>query len=147
MEHIRSPGAPPVYQQVLGWLGVALAVLLAALVGSLAGSRGLADGWPLLGEMLVLMTVSLTSLRRPRLGAGLFLLAGMTIVGLFAIPRMMAGELDSGQGLQMAQVIGLFVLVGGLFWLGRPSRSGLAAALLLTMPLLALVTAGIMTPA
>ena len=110
------------YQQVIGWAGVVLAALLASMIGVLA-ARDLGEGWPLFSEMLVLMALSLTALRWPRLGAALFVLAGVAIVGLFAAARLAADASLAGQGLQMAQVIGLFTLVGALFWRGRPART------------------------
>jgi hypothetical protein len=134
----------PELRRLLGWLAVGLSALAAGFWAFWGGIENFHEGWyyPSLGmnlglmavqylsPMLLVMAAGLAAVCWPRLGGGLHMAGALAAVWHFrgAAPAVVYGS-----------IAGPLLLLGTLYWLGRPQPRRWAAAAVLGVPLLVLV--------
>lgn len=127
-------------------LRLAVALLVLAAVGLLAGRSGWVLPWREAGEARQLATLILWELRLPRLVLGLAVgavlgLAGAVLQGLTRNPLAEPGLLGVSAGAALGAVIALYTGLAALWSLALP-LAGLAGALVATLLTLALGSGG-----
>ena len=132
---------------VVGWAAVVLSTAITCFWAFWGIIENFHEGWYLeswpsnvglmftqyLSPMLLFMGVTLISIFWPRIGAGLHMILALFAVWFFDAFTNMATL------LLIAPLIGL----GALYWYGRPQPRKLAAALVISLPLLTLIISGI----
>jgi hypothetical protein len=131
-------------QQILGWLAVALSTLLCCFWAFWGGIENFHEGWhypsllmnlglmlvQYLSPMLLVLAAALMGLRWPWLGGGLHITAALAVAWFFR---------SSASVIVYAFIAGPLMLLGALYWFGRPQPRRWAAAIVAGVPLLTLV--------
>lgn len=163
MSATSAPGADNRRRRVVGWVAVALTVLVASSFAAFAGGELFMEeaegfGWPAmlghLAQAAPVVLIGIIAVRWPRIGGSLILLLG---VGFLIVPAVVA---NSSEGIgaifaalgYAAPVLVPIAAAGLLYFYGVPSRRKLTYALVVAVPvaffaLSALLSALIGTPA
>jgi len=134
-------------RQIAGWIAVSLSIIITCLWAFWGIIENFHEGWyyaswlsniglmfaQYLSPMLIFMGVTLISIYWPRFGGILHV-----ILALFAVWFFDAFS-NAATFLIIIPLIGL----GALYWYGRPQPRKIAAALVIGLPMLTLIIAGI----
>jgi hypothetical protein len=134
-------------QQVAGWIAVGFSTVITCFWAFWGISENFHEGWyyeswlsnvglmfaQYLSPMLIFIAVSLISIYWPRFGGGLH-----AILALFATWFFQAFTNPI-----LFLLIAPLVVLGALYWFGRPQPRKIAAALVVGFPLLTLIIAGV----
>ncbi len=135
------------WRQIVGWIAVSLSTIIACFWAFWGIIENFHEGWffeswlsntglmlgQYLSPMLTFMALTVLSVLWPPIGAGLHV-----IVALFA-----AGFFQAFTNPVLLLLIAPLVVLGGLYWFGRPQPRILALSFAVGLPLLTLVLAGI----
>jgi hypothetical protein len=134
----------PRRQNIMGWLALALSVLITCLWAFWGIIENFHEGWfydslarnvalmfiQYLSPMVIFLILTLVSVRWPRIGSSLHLLMALMLALYFSK--------SYSTGLALITTIPL-VLLAALYWFGRPDRRRLAYRLALGLPMLTLL--------
>ncbi|MFN2234294.1 MAG: DUF1566 domain-containing protein [Anaerolineales bacterium] len=134
-------------RQIIGWIAVSISTLITCFWGFWGIIENFHEGWynqswlanlglmlvQYLSPMLIFMTVTLISIRWPRLGGSLHVVIALLAIGFFQAFSNAATFL----------IIIPLAALGALYWFGRPQPRRLALSLVIVLPLLTLVIAGV----
>jgi hypothetical protein len=134
-------------RQVAGWIAVGISTIITCIWAFWGIIENFHEGWyyeswlsniglmffQYLSPMLIFMGVTLVSIYWPRLGGSLH-----AIIAIFAIWFFQSFS-NAATFLLIIPLIGL----GALYWFGRPQPRKLAAALVIGLPIMALIISGI----
>jgi hypothetical protein len=135
------------WRQTCGWLAVVLSALAGAFWAFWGGIENFHEGWysrslllnlglmfaQYLAPMLLVVLAGLAGVRWPRLGGALH------ATGALAAAWFLRG---AASVVVYESVVGPLLLLGSLYWLGRPRPRRWAAAVVAGVPLLTLVASG-----
>ncbi len=134
-------------QQIMGWIAVGFSTLITCFWAFWGIIENFHEGWyytswfsnlglmfvQYLSPMLIFMGVSLISIYKPRIGGGLHVIIVLLAAWFFHVFS------NVGILLLLIPLIG----IGALYWFGRPQPQKIAAALVVGLPFLTLLVAGI----
>jgi len=134
-------------QQIMGWIAVGFSTLITCFWAFWGIIENFHEGWyytswfsnlglmfvQYLSPMLIFMGVSLVSIYKPRIGGGLHVIIVLLAAWFFHV--------FSNVGILLLLVP--LIVIGALYWFGRPQPLKLAAALVIGLPFLTLLVAGI----
>ncbi len=139
---------PSRWRQIVGWTAAGLSTAITCLWAFWGIIENFHEGWfydslsknlglmfiQYLSPLLIFMALAFLSIAWPRLGSGLHALAGMAFAFYFRLRYTTTLALIT---------TGPLLLLGALYWLGRPQPRKLAFALAAGLPLLTLVISGV----
>jgi hypothetical protein len=134
-------------RQIIGWIAVSISTLVTCFWAFWGILENFHEGWynpswlanlglmlaQYLSPMLVFIAVTLVAIRWPRLGGSLHAIIALLAIGFFQAFSNAATFL----------IIIPLAALGALYWFGRPQPRKLALSLVLVLPLLTLLIAGI----
>jgi hypothetical protein len=137
-------------RQIIGWIAVGISTVITCVWALWGILENFHEGWyfesllsniglmfaQYLGWMLIFMGVTLVSICWPRVGGGLHVILAALAIGFFQAFS------NAATFLIILPLVGL----GALYWFGRPQPRKIAVYLVVGLPILTLVLAGI-TPA
>lgn len=143
----ESLGVASKKQQILGWAAVIVSIVLTCLWAFWGILENFHEGWyfssflsnlvlmftQYLGPMLIFIGASLISIYWPRLGGSLHMIFALFLVWFFRAFSNAATFL----------IIVPMVILGVLYWVGRPQPRKIATYLVIGLPLLTLIIFGI----
>lgn len=141
------PGKADRRTSTLGWIGVALVTAIVSFFALFACGEGVADGLPsFLGhflQMVVVVSIGLLAIARPRIGAPILALPGLFVVGFGVVRHMSEGSLM--EAFYTLQIGVPLVAAAFLLYVGRPEPKRRAYGVMVGVPLLiGLLTAVVM---
>jgi len=134
-------------QQIMGWIAVGFSTLITCFWAFWGIIENFHEGWyytswfsnlglmlvQYLSPMLIIMGVTLVSIYKPRIGGGLHVVIALLAAWFFQVFS------NVGILLLLVPLIG----IGALYWFGRPQPLKIAVALVVGLPFLTLIVAGI----
>jgi len=134
---------------ILGWIAVGVSTLLSSLWAFWGAFESFHEGWyfkslaqnlaltaEYFGLMLIFVALSVVALSRPRVGGSLYELFGVGFCAWVLITRKAPG---SNVVLGWLPMLLPVVVLGALFWVGRPTPLSLAYQISIFFPLLVAV--------
>lgn len=137
----------PNRQQILGWIAVGLSTIIACVWALWGIIENFHEGWyydslasnlalmfgQYLSVMLIFLVVTLVAIRWPRVGGFLHALIGFLLVFYFYPLYRTA----------LTLITGPLILLGTLYWFGRPQPRKRACLLIVGLPMLTLIVCGV----
>jgi hypothetical protein len=134
-------------QQIMGWIAVGFSTLITCFWAFWGIIENFHEGWyytswfsnlglmfvQYLSPMLIFMVITITSIYKPRIGGGLHVIIVLLAAWFFQVFS------NVGILLLLIPLIG----IGALYWFGRPQPQKIAAALVVGLPMMTLIIAGI----
>jgi hypothetical protein len=134
-------------QKIMGWIAVGLSTAITCFWAFWGIIENFHEGWyytswfsnlglmfvQYLSPMLIFIGVSLISIYKPRIGGGLHVIIVLLAAWFFQVFS------NVGILLLLIPLIG----IGVLYWFGRPQPQKIAAALVVGLPMMTLIIAGI----
>jgi hypothetical protein len=135
-------------RQLLGWLAVALSTSIASVWAVWGIIENFHEGWfhaalllnlglmfvQYLSPMIIFVSLTLLAIAFPRVGSSAHVLAGLLLFLLL---------FDLNDRVAMLFVIGPMLILGTLYWFGRPQPRRAAYLLAAGLPILTLVAGGV----
>lgn len=134
-------------RQMIGWIAVSISTMITCIWAFWGIIENFHEGWynqswfanlglmfaQYLSPMLIFMAVTLVSIRWPRLGGSLHVMIALLAIAFFQAFSNAATFL----------IIIPLAALGALYWFGRPQPRKIAISLVLVLPLLTLLIAGV----